>query len=113
MQPYHNYGNLIPSNNQVVLNWPLYSLAEIVDILLQIQDQQKVLGIISDAPNNGVQFCQNLELSAETEGDLIAEMNEMVDKGVIVQVKDRFRMPYSTNKNTISSCGVTNDTFID
>ena len=31
-------------------------------------------------------------------------MNDMVNKGEIIQIKDKFRMPYGDNKNTISSC---------
>lgn len=31
-------------------------------------------------------------------------MNEMVNMGQIIQIKDKFRMPYSSNLNTISSC---------
>lgn len=35
---------------------------------------------------------------------LVEEINEMVNNGDIIQIKDRFRMPYTDNKNTISSC---------
>lgn len=31
-------------------------------------------------------------------------MNELVNSGQIIQIRDKFRMPYSDNKNTISSC---------
>ena len=33
-------------------------------------------------------------------------MNDLVNLGEIIQVRDRFRMPYSDNKNTISSCSL-------
>ena len=31
-------------------------------------------------------------------------MNDMVNIGEIIQIKDKFRIPYSNNMNTISSC---------
>jgi hypothetical protein len=45
-----------------------------------------------------------IELNASTEKILIQEMNDMVNKGEVIQLKDKFRMPYSSNLNTISSC---------
>mmetsp|Transcript_638 Transcript_638/g.1209 ORF Transcript_638/g.1209 Transcript_638/m.1209 type:complete len:115 (-) Transcript_638:24-368(-) len=45
-----------------------------------------------------------LVLSSETENTFIDEINRMVDRGQIIQIKDKFRMPYSSDKNTISSC---------
>ena len=33
-------------------------------------------------------------------------MNDLVNQGEIIQIRDRFRMPYSDNKNTISSCSL-------
>ena len=37
---------------------------------------------------------------------LVSEMNEMINRGEIFQIKDRFRIPYSSNRNTISSCSL-------
>ena len=37
---------------------------------------------------------------------LVSEMNDMINRGEIIQIKDRFRVPYSDNKNTISSCSL-------
>lgn len=31
-------------------------------------------------------------------------MNDMVNAGEIIQIKDRFRVPFSSNMNTISCC---------
>ena len=31
-------------------------------------------------------------------------MNDLVNSGKIIQIRDKFRMPYSDNKQTISSC---------
>lgn len=45
-----------------------------------------------------------LNLNSRTEKFLVKEMNHMVNKGDIIQIKSRFRMPYSDNKNLISSC---------
>ena len=45
-----------------------------------------------------------LNLNVETEKILVSEMNNMVNIGQIIQIKDKFRMPYSNNLNTISSC---------
>jgi hypothetical protein len=47
-----------------------------------------------------------LILNHETEELLITEINQMVDCGMIIQIKDKFRMPYSDNRNTISSCSM-------
>ena len=45
-----------------------------------------------------------LDLNPKTEQYLVREMNHMINKGDIIQIKNRFRMPYSDNKNLISSC---------
>lgn len=45
-----------------------------------------------------------LDLNPKTEQYLVKEMNHMINKGDIIQLKNRFRMPYSDNKNLISSC---------
>lgn len=37
---------------------------------------------------------------------LVSEMNDMINRGEIIQIKDRFRVPYTDNKNTISSCSL-------
>jgi hypothetical protein len=37
---------------------------------------------------------------------LVSEMNNMINRGEIIQIKDRFRVPYSDDKNTISSCSL-------
>lgn len=45
-----------------------------------------------------------MDLNPTTEHYLVNEMNQMINKGDIIQTKNRFRMPYTDNKNLISSC---------
>ncbi len=69
-----------------------------------MQQKKEIAGGILDPAKIGPGDPQLIEVDGSTEGLLICEINEMINNGEIIQIKDRFRMPYSNNKNTISSC---------
>ena len=85
----------------IIWKWPQYTLTEIVSIMQQIQVQQQMQSVqqIAESDNKPL-----LNLNHQTEAILISELNQMINKGEIIQIKDRFRMPYSDNRNTISAC---------
>jgi len=61
----------------------------------QIQLQQQML---SPHQRNALSETKPLlNLNHQTEQILISELNQMINRGEIIQIKDRFRMPYSDN----------------
>ena len=93
-------GNIM-RHMDIIWKWPQYTLTEIVSIMQQIQVQQQMQSVqqIAESDNKPL-----LNLNHQTEAILISELNQMINKGEIIQIKDRFRMPYSDNRNTISAC---------
>lgn len=91
----------------IIWKWPSYTIYDIAAVLQQISVQQQKeisLGILDPAKISKDDEHPIIELTPETEQILVDDINEMVNMGEIIQIKDRFRMPYSDNKNTISCC---------
>ena len=98
-------GNFVADS--IVWHWPSYTFSELVSIL-QLNDKQ-IEAQWRKAPRKGKKHGNDLkplELDLQCEGSircLVDEMNAMVNNGTIVQIKDRFRMPYGDNPNFVSS----------